>query len=283
MHPVELAQVNGGLVGTAVLMRNCGRKAVRRALREGLLVHVGRDRYALPTTDEALEIARSSNGYLLYESAALHWGWEVRLPPVLPKVGVPRGRPAPAGTVRVDVRREALDGWATGRLQTALMCAADLPFADGLAVVDSALRHQDLTEQDLRDGALALPGERGVRARHVVRLASGLAANPFESALRACAVESGLEVVPQFRMQVGDLVFHPDLANPLLGIAIEAESWEFHGKVRAEFNRDCARYSAMTSIGWRVLRFTWREVMREPEKVVSTIRATAELARTCTC
>ncbi len=284
MDPVGLLMQTGGIADAALLRANVGRKGIRRALKRGALVHVARNRYSLPITDDALALARSVNGYLILESAALHWGWEVRMPPDVPQVTVPRGKRSTAeGAVRIDVQREDVDGWATNRLQTALMCAAHLDFADALAVVDSALRHRDVTEAALARGAAAIPGERGKRARRVVAYADGSAANPFESALRGCAIAAGVEVVPQFRMLVGDLAFHPDLANPILGIALEAESWEFHGKDRRDFDRDCARYTAMTATGWRVLRFTWKEVMFEQERVTAVIRATADLARSCAC
>ncbi|MFT4262004.1 MAG: DUF559 domain-containing protein [Nocardioides sp.] len=280
----SLLIVLGGLSDYATLRANASRRAIRRAVREGAIVHVARDRYALPSVDEALGLARRVNGYLVHESAALHWGWEVRMPPEEPKVAVPRGvRRSAAGVRRMDLRREDLDGWATNRLQTALMCAADLPLPDALAVTDSALRHGDVSRDHLERGASALHGERGRRARRVVAYADGLAANPFESALRALAVEAGVEVVPQLPMRLGGHTVRPDLTNPILGMVLEADSWEFHGRAQRDFNRDVERYTAMTAAGWRVLRFTWKQVMFDPDHVVALIRQTAALARSCVC
>ena len=283
MHPVELLIAAGGILDSATMHANLKRRAVRRAVADGAIVHIARDRYALSSIDEGRDLARRVNGYLVHESAALHWGWEVRQPPAAPKVAVPRGRPVEAGVVQIDLQREDLDGWATNRLQTALMCAADLPFADALAVVDSALRHGSISRDRLMRAAAGLTGVRAARAQRVVALADRRAANPFESALRACAIEAGLAVVTQHRIQVGDLVMHADLANPLLGVVLEAESWEHHGKHRADFDRDCVRYSAMTSVGWRVLRFTWRQVMLDPAGVIERIRETVALAGSCAC
>ncbi len=53
---------------------------------------------------------------------------------------------------------------------------------------------------------------------------------------------------------------HPDLADPLLGIAIEAESFEWHGKP-AQLSRDCRRYNTLSLLGWHVIRFSWWQVM----------------------
>jgi very-short-patch-repair endonuclease len=51
---------------------------------------------------------------------------------------------------------------------------------------------------------------------------------------------------------------------------IEAESYEFHGS-REAFERDVRRYTAMVTCGWRVVRFTWIDVMLHPERVKETL------------
>ncbi len=70
-----------------------------------------------------------------------------------------------------------------------------------------------------------------------------------------------------------------------LGIVIEAESFEWHGKPAA-LTRDCRRYNAFTLSGWLVIRFSWRQVMFETsymlsvlEKVVALVRRPANVAR----
>lgn len=274
----------GGAASTATLLANVSRHELRTSLRRGEIVRVGRGRYALPVVDEALTAARELDAYATHLSAALHWGWEVRLPPERPRLAVPRGREVSVrddvDVHRLDLQREDVDGWATNRLQTVLMCAADLPFADGLAVADSALRHGDVTDVRLHRAAAAFPGARGAQVRRVVAYADRRAANPFESALRAIAIEAGLGVVPQYRVEVGGLVLHPDLADPLRGLVLEAESWEFHGKRRSDFERDCERHTLLAAAGWRVLRFTWRQVIRDPDWVTGCIaEAMTEAAR----
>lgn len=181
---------------------------------------------------------------------------------------------------RLDLQREDLDGWATNKLQTVLMCAADLPFPDALAVADSALRHRDVPPERLARAAAAFAGPRGAQVRRVVAYAARRAANPFESALRAVAIEAGLGVVAQYRVEAGGIVVHADLADPLLGMALEAESWEHHGKRQSDFERDCERYTLLAAAGWLVLRFTWRQVIHQPDWVTTRIReAMAEAAR----
>jgi hypothetical protein len=59
-----------------------------------------------------------------------------------------------------------------------------------------------VTFPDLVEAAAAVRGKGAARARHVAAHASGLAANPFESMLRAIAIEVGLSVQPLDRVEV---------------------------------------------------------------------------------
>lgn len=57
-----------------------------------------------------------------------------------------------------------------------------------------------------------------------------------------------------------------DLVDARLRIAIEAESHEFHSD-RAALARDVHRHTGFTRHGWRVVRFTWEDVMFDPAYV----------------
>jgi very-short-patch-repair endonuclease len=74
------------------------------------------------------------------------------------------------------------------------------------------------------------------------------------------------------------LTLHPDLANPILGIAVEADSYTHHGMEKVDFLRDCERYNALTAAGWRVLRFAWEQVMGNRDYVIRTLQAVIEAA-----
>ncbi len=169
--------------------------------------------------------------------------------------------------------RTSHEGWCTTPLRTVLDSARDLAFAEALAIADSALRCLALDHDDLLDAARRVRGAERTAVLRVARYADGRAANPFESALRALCIEVGLAVVPQWKVTVDGVTLHPDLASPLLGIAIEADSYTFHGMSKAEFDRDCERYNLMVAAGWRVLRFTYRQVTERPEWVRSVLRS----------
>ncbi len=260
----------GGIAAARDLLLLTSRRRLRTAVQGRAILQAGHGRYALPVADQARRAAVLVGGHVTLLSAALHWGWEVRMPPRRPQVGVPHGRPLPrlgAADVHRLPRGTTTEGWATSPLATVLQCARHLPFADALAVADSALRHDAMTYDDLQAAASG-------RDRAVLLHATKVAANPFESALRAIAIEAGVPVVPQFEIHARGLVLHPDLVDPLAGVVLEAESWEFHGREKHAFETDCERYNALTATGWRVLRFTWPQVMHHPDLVRAVLRDT---------
>ena len=69
-----------------------------------------------------------------------------------------------------------------------------------------------------------------------------------------------------------------DLADEHLRIVLEADSHEFHTK-RQHFDRDCRRYNGLTVGGWLVLRFSWEQVMFEPDLVREVIERAVALRR----
>jgi hypothetical protein len=58
-------------------------------------------------------------------------------------------------------------------------------------------------------------------------------------------------------------------------IVLEADSRRWHTRV-ADFERDRLRDQLAAAHGWRVLRFTWRQITEEPDAVVDIIRRTLE-------
>ncbi|MGH9038257.1 MAG: type IV toxin-antitoxin system AbiEi family antitoxin domain-containing protein, partial [Acidimicrobiia bacterium] len=63
-----------------------------------------------------------------------------------------------------------------------------------------------------------------------------------------------------------------DFAYPALKLAIEVDGFEVHGTPRA-MGRDFIRQNGLVPHRWLVLRFTWRQVVRQPEYVAASIGA----------
>lgn len=278
----ELARL-GGVSSRAALLERAPRSEIDAAIASGAIIRLARGRYALATVDAARAAAHALSGVLCLTSAALHWGWAVKLPPPEPQVSVPRNRKVTPDQRRgVELRRLRLhpDDVAVGvtsRDRTLVDCLRHLPFDEALAIADSALR-----DGFSRDRLLALVrdarGTGAPRMRHIADLATSDAANPFESVLRAIALRvPGLRLRPQvsIRGQVpGGTRFlgRVDLADEALGIVVEADSFAWHGGHEA-LRRDARRYNQLVVHGWLVLRITWEEVMFEPGHVEATLRA----------
>lgn len=273
MEAVEALERLGGIARAADVVALSSRRRLRTAVAHGAITRVSHDRYALPVADLGKRLAIEHDAHLTHLSAALHHGWEVRSTPAVPQLLLPPTAPAPSARASFwwyDARHDELDGWSTAPLLTVLLCARDLLFGDALTVADSALRHQDVTYEELVAAGEAWHGSNREQVLAVTRHANGLAANPFESALRAITIDAGFEFVPQYEVRAGALVLHPDLVDPLHGVVLEADSWGYHADKEAH-ERDCRRYTMLTATGWRVLRFTYDEVMFQPEYVRAAV------------
>jgi hypothetical protein len=56
-------------------------------------------------------------------------------------------------------------------------------------------------------------------------------------------------------------------------IIVELDGYEHH-RTRAAFERDRDRDARLRAKGWTVLRFTWRQVVNDPQTVIAALRAT---------
>lgn len=225
--------------------------------------------------DDAVRAAHRLTGVLVGTSAALHHGWPVLRPPARPQVAVPRTR-RQVDAAGVDIRWPRLGpddmcGIATSPERTLADCMRG-PFAEALAVADSALR-DGFSPARLRAVARDLRGPGSASARRVAALADDRAANPFESGLRAVAHGAGLDVVPQVSLRAaGAFLGRPDLVDERLRIVLEADSFAWHGN-RQALARDARRYNLFAVNGWLVLRFTWDDVVLHPCEVEVVLRA----------
>ena len=73
MDPVDFLTMSGGIAGRDLLVTS-GRHAVRRALEAGLVIRVGRARYALPLVARSIGLAHGLSGVLSHLAAARFWG-----------------------------------------------------------------------------------------------------------------------------------------------------------------------------------------------------------------
>ena len=273
----------GGVTTRAALRELVTRGALARAVDAGHVVRLGRGRYGLPGAAEVRHAAASVSGVVSHRSAALHHGWAVKTVPALPDVTVPRGRHLrPDDRARVcphfaDLPPTDVAGGVTRRTRTLADCLRTLAFDEALAVADSALRLGSITTDGLRELAGALRGAGAGQARRVAGAASGRAANPFESVLRAISLAvPGLALVPQLPVTAPAFWVQPDLVDPALRLVAEADSFSWHGS-RSALRDDARRYCNLVARGWTVLRYSWEDVMFDPDHVRGTLAMTTTL------
>jgi very-short-patch-repair endonuclease len=264
----------------------CGRTALRRAYEAGDVVRVGYGRYALPGCEDPWRSALRLSGVISHLSAAQIWGLDVLTKPSIAHATVGRHRHGidSRGVVLhwADLRPDQLDerGRVTSPLRTVLDCARSLPFAEGLAVADSALRTGLVSAAELVAVATAMTGAGRQRVLNVAERADGRAGSVLESGLRAILLGGAVSgFIPQLAIRDEELFARVDLGNQQLRIVLEADSFEHHGS-RTALVRDCRRYDELTIRGWLVLRFAWEHVMFEPSWVLAMVEAAVARAGT---
>ncbi len=274
---VALVVACGGTATWARLRRELPRRAIETAVDGARLVRVTRGVYALPTAAPGLLAAIRLGGVASHESAASLWSLEALAAREVVHVTVPRRRRVepvlpPVRLHWADLDESERRGLVTSPERTVVDCARTLPFAEALAITDSALR-RGLVEPVLLARAVAVCRSPGVgAARRVVAAGDPRAANPFESGLRAITLEAGLpDFQPQVPVRTEGLRGVVDLGDPLRRIALEADSFEWHGG-RAALDRDCRRYDELVRAGWLVLRFSWEQVMFDRSWVADVVR-----------
>ena len=256
-------------------------EAVRRRLQSGHWRRCARGVYFVddrPFTDGArIRVAVWSYGEFAAASglAAAWWHDLTRFAPEVVEVTVPRnshGRRRDGCRVR---RRDlaSSDIVVHQRLRvTALhltVVEAAVRRRDGAKLMDAALQnHVDL--RDLWRAHLRNKGRYGSpRARRLLQAASSGARSEAErllvKLLRTAGITGWTANYP-----VGP--YKIDVAFPELKIAIETDGWAFHSDPDA-FRRDRKRQNYLILQGWRVLRFTWLDLVEYPQRVIAEIRS----------
>jgi len=120
------------------------------------------------------------------------------------------------------------------------------------------------------------PRRSGIRAlRHVLGLTGGPAFTRSEAEARFLALvrKGGL---PEPRANVRIAGHEVDFLWRNAGLVVEIDGFAFH-RSRADFERDRSRSATLTAAGFRVVRFTWRQLAERREVVL--VRLGQALAR----
>ena len=97
------------------------------------------------------------------------------------------------------------------------------------------------------------------------------AESDLETLLLQILREHGLPPpVRQHAVVVDGRRFRIDMAYPRLCLAIESDGFTDHG-LRSAFENDRERQNLLMLAGWRVLRFTWRQICAQPSWVAEQV------------
>ncbi|MEX2627755.1 MAG: DUF559 domain-containing protein [Ilumatobacteraceae bacterium] len=66
--------------------------------------------------------------------------------------------------------------------------------------------------------------------------------------------------------------FEVDFLVDGTNVVLECVGWDYHGRTRAQFERDTERATKLMAAGYVVCPFTWRQVTRQPAKTAARIR-----------
>ncbi|WP_427888935.1 type IV toxin-antitoxin system AbiEi family antitoxin domain-containing protein [Kribbella sp. GL6] len=273
----EILGRQGGWATFSDLTALVSRKTVSAALARGDVQRVGRGIYALPELPAGIAAALSYDGVVSHSSAAAAMGFPLLVAPEKPHVIVPpnrHSRPGPPAVLHwadtdTDERRNRI----TSPLRTVVDAARILPFGEGLAVADAALATGRISQDELLAATVVMRGYGCPNARAVAEAASGLSGSFLESMLRALLISAGIEgFEPQVLVCGGSFRARVDLGHRRARLALEADSFEFHGS-RRHFTADCLRYDELVAAGWLVLRLTYEQVIGDPDWVVAMVRS----------
>jgi Protein of unknown function (DUF559) len=158
--------------------------------------------------------------------------------------------------------------------RTVIDLARVLPFAEGVAVADSALNATLTSPGDLSAVIADCPRWPGIqRAREVIAFSDSRSESVLESLSRAAFHQAGLPP-PDLQVWVGDdgeVIGRVDFLwrrYRTIGEADGAVKYETPDRARAQLDRD----ARLRAAGYEVVHFTWPEITRVPAQVVDSIR-----------
>ncbi|MDN5761718.1 MAG: endonuclease domain-containing protein [Microlunatus sp.] len=270
------------LASEGVLLRRCHPELARTfdgLLRRGELEAVLPGAYALPgqaaLVDVRVDALRLTDpdAILLGAAAARYSFW--------PTVAVDRvsaavaHRREPQRGYRFQRRRipEHLVIEKHGlRLSAPALTAVELCDDVGGEVVDRVLRERIATLAQLRAALESTPGRRHNEQRRAVLLDSrdepwSAAERSFHRLLRAAGItgwRANLEVLVDGCRYFLDVGFAEQM------LAIEIDGRQYH--LDDAFERDRWRQNRLVLAGWRVLRFTWKMLEEDAERVIAMVR-----------
>jgi len=285
-HDLENLFAHSGAARMRDLTPWIGERSVRGWLKQGRLVRLHPGVVALDDRrDDWLVRAHAAvlytNGVLSHTTALVLWGAIAERPTRL-HVSVPVGRGLRGGPGLVVHRRMTderpydisglpvmgvdsalVDTWAFLNRRAAQPGSVQL----ARAAVINAVRSGRTTTRRLTDMVLTRPNIAGrSELRELLDLIAGGCQSELEiwGVRRVLSIEGLPRPHQQYRVELPGGPVSLDAALPEVKLGIELDGAAFHGD-RAARERDIARDTALASLGWQILRFSYRRLTADPD------------------
>jgi very-short-patch-repair endonuclease len=281
MHPEEAviaraARQHGVVTTEQLAAAGLGPRAIARRVAQGRLKRLHRGVYLaapLPaplTFEMAAVLACGSTATLSHDAAAALWGLRERRDGEVDVTTThQRSRPRPG--IRVH-RARRLERTIQQRIPVTTPARTLLDLAPRLtaAQLDRAFEEAQVRRLLAPDTIPRNDGHPGAGrlAAAVARMREpALTRSEAEARLLALIREAELQS-PRANARV--LGFEVDLLWSAERLIVEVDGFAFHGS-RHAFERDRRRDADLVAAGYRVIRFTWRQIVHEPEAVVARL------------
>jgi very-short-patch-repair endonuclease len=162
----------------------------------------------------------------------------------------------------------------TTRTETLLDCLGWLPLPSARNLLDRAYQQTWLTPRDVERRLEEQSGRWGNRqlARLARECRPGIEAESERRLQRLLEQAGIMGWQANMPMTVRGRRLRPDIAFPAARLAVEVDGWAFH-RTREQRQADMEKDALLVSAGWRVLRFSWDDVVDRPEYVLGMIRS----------
>jgi very-short-patch-repair endonuclease len=158
-------------------------------------------------------------------------------------------------------------------LRTVVDACLELPLIEAVVLTDSALRSTAVTLTELSSVAGRLSGVRdAARLRAVMQLVDPTSGSVLESVQRVRMVLAGVTGFTTqhvLRDGSGRYVLRVDFCFEVARLIVEVDGQKWH----QDPVRDRRLDNALAALGWRVLRYTWQDVVHDHTRVLAEISA----------
>ncbi len=157
----------------------------------------------------------------------------------------------------------------TSAARTLIDYAGDATPAELERAVEKARRDRLVSSRGLRTALRRAPRGRGAGLEAVLDSRQGPVLTRSEAEVRFVELVRAAQLSrPEHNVRVGR--FEVDTLWREEGLVVEIDGYAFHSG-RAAFERDRSRDAELQAAGLRVLRFTWRQLVHEPEVVLARV------------